>query len=92
MTINRIALIHERLTKTLAPEVLEIHDDGHLHIGHAGASNGGHFTVRIVASAFENMPLIERHRMIYDSLHDMMHGEIHALSIQANSPNEIHPI
>ena len=87
---ERMLRMRERLTTELQPQQLEISDDSHLHVGHAGASGGaGHFTVHIVAQAFTDKPLIERHRMIYDLLQDMMHSEIHALSIQARTPDEL---
>ena len=87
---ERVLRIRERLAAKLQPLQLDISDDSHRHIGHAGARGGaGHFTVHIVAQAFAGKPLIERHRMIYDLLQDMMHSEIHALSIQARSPDEL---
>ena len=88
---ERMALMRDRLTAGLAPRQLEIFDDSDKHIGRAGASGGGHFTVHIVAQAFAGKPLLERHRMIYDLLKDMMRDEIHALSIQARSPDELQP-
>lgn len=87
---ERIREIRERLTVNLLPLQLDISDDSHQHVGHAGARGGaGHFTVHITTAAFTDKPLIERHRMIYESLQDMMHTEIHALSIQARSPDEL---
>jgi BolA protein len=87
---ERIVRMRERLTDKLLPLQLDISDDSHLHAGHAGARGGaGHFTVHVVAQAFADKTLIERHRMIYDLLQDMMHTEIHALSIQARSPDEL---
>jgi BolA protein len=87
---ERMVRMRERLTAKLLPLQLDISDDSHLHVGHAGARGGaGHFTVHIVAQAFADKTLIERHRMIYDLLQDMMHSEIHALSIQARSPDEL---
>ena len=87
---ERMLRMRKRLTESLLPLQLDISDDSHLHAGHAGARGGaGHFSVHIVAQAFADKPLIERHRMIYDLLQDMMHTEIHALSIQACSPDEI---
>ena len=80
--------LRERLAAGLAPERLDIIDDGGKHVGHAGARGGGHYTVHIVAQAFAGKSLLERHRMIYDLLQDMMHTEIHALSINAHSPAE----
>ena len=89
MTQQRSAMIRERLTRELAPESLEIIDESAKHAGHAGAaSGGGHFIVQIVADAFRDKTLIQRHRLVYDALGDIMHREIHALSIQAKTPDE----
>ena len=89
MTEQRTAMIRERLERELAPESLEIIDESASHAGHAGAaSGGGHFIVHIVADAFRDKTLIQRHRLVYDALGDIMHREIHALSIQAKTPDE----
>jgi len=45
-----------------------------------------HFNATIISSAFENLSLIDRHKMIYESLGDNMRQEIHALSIDARTP------
>lgn len=83
-------MIRERLTAALQPEDLEIQDDSARHAGHEGAKGGGgHFNVRIVSPAFAGRNLLERHRMVYDALGDAMHSEIHALSIQAKTPEEL---
>jgi BolA protein len=89
MSADRIAVLRERLTEALRPESLEIVDESARHAGHAGAAGGGgHFLVNIVSTAFEGTSLIQRHRMVYDAVGDMMHTEIHALSIQAQTPQE----
>lgn len=89
MTNDRIAMLRERLTRALQPVELEIIDESAKHAGHAGAaSGGGHFIVTIVSPAFENKTLIQRHRLVYDAVGDIMHSEIHALSIQARTPQE----
>jgi len=86
---DRVALIEERLRTALAPESLEIIDDSAAHAGHAGARDGGHFTVHIVSAAFAGKTLIQRHRLIYAALADLMHRDIHALSIsKAKTPDE----
>ena len=88
--MDRIAAIRDRINSALSPTQLNIVDDSHLHKGHAGAASGaGHFTVQITSDAFQNKSLIERHRMVYKALNDMMPSEIHALSIQAKTPEEI---
>ncbi|MBL4851625.1 MAG: BolA family transcriptional regulator [Gammaproteobacteria bacterium] len=89
---GRIAMIRQRLTDALSPSSLEIVDDSHKHVGHAGAaSGGGHFTVHIIAEAFVGKSLIQRHRTIYNALGDAMENDIHALSIKAYTPAEASP-
>jgi BolA protein len=89
MTSQRVEQIRTRLTQALQPESLEIIDESAKHAGHAGAaSGGGHFIVHIVAAAFQDKPLIQRHRLVYDALGDMLQRDIHALSIQAATPGE----
>ena len=89
MTEQRTEMIRERLVRELAPASLEITDESAKHAGHAGAaSGGGHFVVHIVADAFRDKTLIQRHRLVYDAVDDIMHREIHALSIQAQTPDE----
>ena len=75
----------------LEPLVLELVDESYLHAGHAGAaSGGGHFRLRIVSPRFEGLRLVMRHRLVYDSVHELMHKEIHALAITALAPSELH--
>ncbi|MGC1955434.1 MAG: BolA family protein [Gammaproteobacteria bacterium] len=89
---SRIALIRERLSHALAPLKLEISDESHQHVGHAGArGGGGHFSVLVVSPEFAGKTLLERHRLIYEALGDAMQREIHALSIKALTPEEHQP-
>ena len=76
--------------ETLGAESVEIEDQSHLHAGHAGAaSGGGHYDVIVISSAFNNLNTLGRHRLIYRAVDDLMKKEIHALSIQAFSPDEV---
>lgn len=89
MTLERVTMIRERLTEALSPQKLDIQDDSAKHAGHAGArGGGGHFNVDIVSDAFAGKTLIQRHRLVYEALGDAMQSEIHALSIQARTPDE----
>jgi BolA family transcriptional regulator, general stress-responsive regulator len=82
-------LIKSILTTAFKPELLEIIDNSKAHAGHAGArSGGGHYHVTIVAEAFENKSLVQRHQLIYNALGDLMKQQIHALGINALSPSE----
>lgn len=87
---DRIEKIRSRLEAAFAPIECELVDDSHLHAGHAGAASGaGHYSVRLVSDRFNGLNRIARHRLVYDSLRDMMHSEIHALNIVACAPSEI---
>ena len=88
--VSRLERIRAQLTAALAPSVLELADESHLHAGHAGAaSGGGHYRLKIVSSRFEGHRLVMRHRLVYDSVQDMMQMEIHALAITALAPSEL---
>lgn len=88
MTQERIDRIRAYLQAEFAPDELEIKDDSHLHEGHAGAKEGkGHFRVRIVSERFSNTRPIDRHRMVFQALGDMMDTDIHALSVAASPPD-----
>jgi BolA protein len=79
--------IKDRLA-ALNPISLEIQDDSALHAGHEGNSGGGHFNVKIVSLQFSQKSQIMRHRLIYQTLTDLMPQQIHAISIQAISPDD----
>jgi len=87
--MDRVAEIKERLERELSPSHIEIIDESHLHAGHAGAASGaGHFNVTIISDKFSGKSAIQRHRMVYLAVNDLMPSEIHALSINALSQAE----
>ena len=88
MTKERIRMIEEGLA-LLNPLKIEIEDEGHRHVGRAGAKSGGHFKLYIVSQSFNNMTQINRHKLIYETLSELLKTEIHALSINAKSPEEL---
>ena len=79
-----------RLNSTLSPTGIELIDDSEQHRGHAGHNPAGesHFTLRIESPAFAGKNRVERQRMIYSALGELMDGRIHALSIRASAPGE----
>jgi len=84
---GRISRVRSRLEIAFSPEALEIIDDSHLHEGHVGAQEGkGHFRVRIISECFRDTRPIDRHRMVFQALDDMMDTDIHALSVTASPP------
>jgi len=87
MSAARIEDIRAKLAAALNPQSLEVMDEGHLHIGHAGEGSG-HFRVRIISDAFAGKNAIQRHRLVYAALNDLIGHGIHALAIEARTPEE----
>jgi BolA protein len=86
---DRVGRLRSLLMNEFAPQRLEISDDSAAHAGHAGAREGGHFRVQIVSDRFRSHTLLQRHRLVYTALADLLRGEIHALSIRALTPEEV---
>jgi len=86
---TRAERIVQALRSKLQPKDVALIDDSHLHAGHAGARDGrGHFRVRIVAQQFAGLRSLQRHQLVYRSLGELMQTDIHALSIEALTPEE----
>lgn len=84
-----MACMRAALEAGLQPVQLELEDQSHLHAGHAGARDGrGHFHVRVVSQAFAGKLPLARHRAVYGALGALMQTDIHALSIDALTPEE----
>lgn len=85
---NTIERMRQKLA-ALAPADLVIEDESAAHAGHAGAqAGGGHYRLRIITDQFAGMLPIARHRLVYDTLAELMLRDIHALSIEALTPDE----
>ena len=83
-------VIATKLTAAFAPQSLDVVDESHQHVGHAGHRPGGetHFRVHIVAEAFRGKSRVERHRMINQTLSGELASGVHALAIHASAPGE----
>ena len=82
--------IQTLLTNALAPDFIKVTDNTQAHAGHAGIqqSGGGHFHVVIIAQAFDGKSLVQRHQLVYKALGELMKQQIHALGIEASTPQE----
>jgi len=80
----------ERLTAALSPLRLDLEDQSHQHIGHAGHDPRGesHFALTIESAAFTGLNRVERQRKVYAALGDLMRERVHALTIRAKAPGE----
>ena len=81
--------LRRQLTDALQPAELQIRDDSAAHTGHAGARSGAHVSVRLVCDRFAGLRLLERHRLVYTAVADLLHSGIHALAIEALTPDEV---
>ena len=92
--ISTASILQDRINTGLAPTVLEIEDESHLHEDHqhgaklVEARGGGHFSAVIVSAEFEGLPLVQRHRLVYTAVGDLMGGKVHALSMKTLTPEE----
>ena len=79
-----------RLNAALCPTEIELIDDSEKHRGHGGYNPAGesHFTLRVQSAAFEGKSRIERQRMVYQALGELMDDRVHALQIRATAPGE----
>ena len=79
-----------RLNSALSPTRVELIDDSEQHRGHGGYNPEGesHFTLKIESAAFAGKSRVQRQRMIYSALGDLMEARVHALSIRAAAPGE----
>jgi BolA protein len=83
-----------KLTERFAPTRLDIVDDSHRHVGHAGhpggAGQGGetHFSVTLVSDAFAGMGRVARQRLVYETLAEELAGGVHALALITLAPGE----
>ncbi|MDH4049158.1 MAG: BolA family transcriptional regulator [Gammaproteobacteria bacterium] len=89
MSGDRETKIREAISARFSPSELSIKDQSHLHVGHAGAKDGkGHFDLTIVSEEFAGVTSIQRHRMVYDALAQLLQTDIHAVRIKALTESE----
>ena len=81
-------IIKKRLA-FLEPTQFRLENESDLHRGHKGNNGGEHFNLFIVSQSFEKKNTMERHRMIYSALEDLIPNKIHALSLKTLAPDEL---
>ena len=79
-----------RLNSALSPTRIELRDESEAHRGHGGYNPAGesHFSLAIESPAFAGKSRVERQRLVYAALGDLMKERVHALSIKAVAPGE----
>ena len=74
--------IKKRLDEKLDLIHFEIKDFTGRHLNHKLNEGGFHLETTIVSDNFIDKNLIDRHRMVYDAMGELMKHEIHALSMK----------
>ena len=90
--MDTVEIIDKNLREKLEANHVEIIDESHLHRGHKAAGGGGHYSVRVVSSKFENLNVMERIRLVHKALDVEMTGTpklIHALQVKTFTPEEV---
>ena len=80
--------IKKRLEKKLDLIHFEIKDFTGRHLNHKLHEGGFHLETTIVSDNFTDKTLIERHRLVYDTMGELMNHEIHALSMKTLTRGE----
>jgi BolA protein len=80
--------IQQKLSAQIPCTALEVINESHHHAGHAHGADESHFRVVVVSEAFSGKGKVARHQMIYRILADELAGPLHALVIEANTPEE----
>ncbi len=70
------AQVQDFIAAGLACDHLEVEGDGR------------HFYATIVSAAFQGLPRVRRHQLVYAALGERMREEIHALSMKTLTPTE----
>ncbi len=80
--------IKKRLEEKLNLIHFEIKDFTGRHLNHKLHEGGFHLETTIVSNDFTDKTLIERHRLVYDAMGELMKHEIHALSMKTLTKEE----
>ncbi|XP_075971856.1 bolA-like protein DDB_G0274169 [Anticarsia gemmatalis] len=79
----------EKLENALDPVHLNLINESYMHNVPQGAET--HFKVLVVSNKFDNVSLVERHRMVNNILKEELETGVHALSILAKTPKQWNP-
>ena len=80
--------IKKRLEEKLDLIHFEIKDFTGRHLNHKLHEGGVHLETTIVSDDFTDKTLIERHRVVYDAMGELMKHKIHALSMKTLTRDE----
>ena len=80
--------IEQKLVEQIDLHHFELKDFTGRHLSHKQHDGGFHLEAIIVSDTFNNKTLIDRHKLIYAALGDLLKHEIHAFSMKTLTPEE----
>ena len=80
--------IEQKLVEQIDLHHFELKDFTGRHLSHKQHDGGFHLEAVIVSDTFINKTLIDRHKLIYTALGDLLKHEIHAFSMKTLTPEE----
>jgi BolA family transcriptional regulator, general stress-responsive regulator len=82
--------MRRRLEQALGPSSIQLRDDSEKHRGHGGYNSAGesHFFLAVESSAFAGLNRVQRQRLVYRALGDLMQERVHALAMETKAPGE----
>ncbi|MBY7649482.1 MAG: BolA family transcriptional regulator [Candidatus Liberibacter europaeus] len=89
--VSLIEIITNKIQIALYPEELQVINESNLHIGHKPEFDGSgetHIRIKIISKSFIGMNKLLRHKKIYELLQTEINNGLHAISIEAFSPEE----
>lgn len=75
-----------KLAESFAPTQLRVENQSDSHSGPRGRES--HFKVVVVSERFAGQSLVQRHRAIHEALAEQLRAGVHALSIEALTPEQ----
>ncbi len=78
--------IHRKLSEAFNPIYLDIQNESYKHSVAPGSES--HFRVVVVSGEFERKTRVQQHQMVNQVLQEELAGPVHALSIQAKTPEQ----
>ena len=80
--------IEQKLGEQLELHHIEIKDFTGRHLNHKQHDGGFHLEAIIVSDSFIDKTLVDRHKIIYAALGELLKHEIHAFSMKTLTPEE----
>ncbi|RZI46153.1 BolA family protein [Candidatus Finniella inopinata] len=82
-----------RLQKAFTPTFLKIENESEKHRGHVNGPQGvgvaeTHFAIKMTSERFKGLPRLDRYRLVFGVLADLMPDPIHALRLELMDTGE----